>query len=207
MVEAMENLTPVQKELYDWLVEYISTNKHSPSIREMMRAMNLRSPAPIQSRLERMRTKGYIDWTEGQARTIRIIDLQPQGLPVLGTITAGGLVEPFTDNKERFDLVSLFNQPDCFALKVIGDSMIEDFITEGDLVIMRSVANQNDAKNGDIVAARVEGYGTTLKRIYFAEDKVTLKASNSNYFPIEVHPHQVEIQGILLAVCRINGRP
>ena len=205
MVEAMENLTPVQKELYDWLVEYISTNKHSPSIREMMRAMNLRSPAPIQSRLERMRTKGYIDWTEGQARTIRIIDLQPQGLPVLGTITAGGLVEPFTDSKERFDLISLFNQPNCFALKVIGDSMIEDFITEGDLVIMRSVANQNDAKNGDIVAARVEGYGTTLKRIYFAEDKVTLKASNSNYSPIEVHPYQVEIQGILLAVCRINS--
>ena len=205
MVEAMENLTPVQKELYDWLVEYISTNKHSPSIREMMRAMNLRSPAPIQSRLERMRAKGYIDWTEGQARTIKIIDRQPQGLPVLGTITAGGLVEPFTDNKERFDLVSLFNQPNCFALKVIGDSMIEDFITEGDLVIMRSVANQNDAKNGDIVAARVEGYGTTLKRIYFAEDKVTLKASNSNYSPIEVHPYQVEIQGILLAVCRINS--
>ncbi len=205
MVEAMENLTPVQKELYDWLVEYINTNKHSPSIREMMRAMNLRSPAPIQSRLERMRTKGYIDWTEGQARTIRIVDLQPQGLPVLGTITAGGLVEPFTDNKEKFDLVSLFNQPDCFALKVIGDSMIEDFITEGDLVIMRSVANQTDAKNGDIVAARVEGFGTTLKRIYFAEDKVTLRASNSKYSPIEVHPYQVEIQGILLAVCRINS--
>ena len=200
----MENLTPVQKELYDWLVEYIKVNKHSPSIREMMKAMNLRSPAPIQSRLERMRAKGYIDWSEGQARTIRIIDRQPQGLLLLGTITAGGLVEPFTDSNERFDLVSLFNQPDCFALKVLGDSMIEDFITEGDLVIMRSVANSQEAKNGDIVAARVEGYGTTLKRLYFTEDKVTLKASNSNYSPIEVHPHQVEIQGILLAVCRIN---
>lgn len=53
----MENLTPAQKQLYDWLVEYINTNKHSPSIREMMKAMNLRSPAPIQSRLEKMRKK------------------------------------------------------------------------------------------------------------------------------------------------------
>lgn len=57
----MENLTPAQKQLYDWLVEYINTNKHSPSIREMMKAMNLRSPAPIQSRLEKMRKKAILN--------------------------------------------------------------------------------------------------------------------------------------------------
>jgi repressor LexA len=201
----MENLTIAQQQLYDWIKEYINTNNHSPSIREMMIAMNLRSPAPIQSRLERIRAKGYLDWTEGQARTIRIVNRQPQGLPVLGTITAGGLVEPFTENQERFDLASMFNHPDCFALKVVGDSMIDDLIGEGDLVIMRSVSSPKEAKNGDIVAARVEGHGTTLKRIYFGENMVTLKASNPNYSPIEVNADRVEIQGILFAVCRFHN--
>ncbi|MBE9221322.1 repressor LexA [Cyanobacterium stanieri LEGE 03274] len=196
----MENLTPAQKELYDWLVEYINVNKYSPSIREMMKAMNLRSPAPIQSRLERIKAKGYIDWIEGQARTMKI--LKPyNGLPILGTITAGGLVEPFTDDHEKLDVASMFNQPNCFALKVVGDSMIEDFITEGDYVIMKS---SKEAKEGEIVAARVDGYGTTLKRIYFNPEEVILKASNPKYDPIKVAPENVEIQGTLFAVCRLG---
>lgn len=196
----MENLTPAQQELYDWLVEYINVNKYSPSIREMMKAMNLRSPAPIQSRLDRIKAKGYIDWIEGQARTMKI--LQPHGgLPILGTITAGGLVEPFTDDHEKLDVASMFNQPNCFALKVVGDSMIEDFITEGDYVIMKST---NKAKEGEIVAARVEGHGTTLKRIYFQSEEVLLKASNPKYEPIKVRPENVEIQGTLFAVCRLG---
>lgn len=201
----MENLTVAQKELYDWIKEYIKTNKHSPSIREMMIAMNLHSPAPIQSRLGIIRHKGYIDWTEGQARTIRITNSQEQGLPILGTITAGGLVEPFPENKERFDVASMFNQSNCFALKVVGNSMINDLIGEGDLVIMHSISEQKQAKNGDIVAVMVEGYGTTLKRIYFGEDKITLKASNPSYSPIKVNPNQVQIQGILFAVCRFHS--
>ena len=201
----MESLTPAQQELYDWLVQYINTNQHSPSIREMMKAMNLRSPAPIQSRLERIRNKGYIEWTEGQARTLRILQPQPQGLPILGTITAGGLVEPFTDERERLEFKQIFEQPNCFALQVFGDSMIEDHITEGDYVIMRSVSAASEAKDGDIVAARVEGHGTTLKRIYFEDKQIVLKASNPQYEPIKTQSEQVQIQGILLAVCRLNN--
>ena len=92
----MESLTKAQKELYDWLVEYIETNQYAPSIRQMMKAMNLRSPAPIQSRLERLRSKGYISWAEGKARTIRILHRSPMGVRVHGAIAAGGLVEPLT---------------------------------------------------------------------------------------------------------------
>ena len=68
----MEKLTGPQQELFDWLVEYIGDHQHAPSIRQMMRAMNLRSPAPVQSRLKHLQKKAYIDWDEGQARTIRI---------------------------------------------------------------------------------------------------------------------------------------
>ena len=196
------DLTAAQKELYEWLVEYVNTTKHAPSIRQMMRAMNLKSPAPIQSRLERLRAKGYIDWSEGKARTIRIVHPESEGIRVLGAIAAGGLVEPFTDVQEKLDLSGLLNQPNYFALRVIGDSMIEDLIAEGDMVVMRSVSPSESLKNGEIVAARVSGYGTTLKRFYRHQDVVSLKPSNPQYSPIEVNADAVEVQGILVGVWR-----
>jgi len=196
----MESLTEVQQELYDWLIDYIRQNQHSPSIRQMMRAMGLRSPAPIQSRLEHLRTKGYIDWTEGRARTIRI--LQPQGVPILGAIAAGSLVEPFTDVEERLDFNSAALRPGDFALRVMGDSMIEALIDRGDLVIMRPVQDQKMVKEGTIVAARVEGEGTTLKYFYRKGNKVVLKPANSNYQPMEYPAPQVQVQGWLIAVWR-----
>ena len=199
----MEALTAAQQELYDWLADYIQQHQHSPSIRQMMEAMNLKSPAPVQSRLEHLRTKGYIEWTEGKARTIRV--LQPpvkQGIPVLGAIAAGGLVEPFTDAVEQLDFTSLFLPPKTFALRVIGDSMIEDLITEGDVVIMRPIPDTELVKNGTIVAARVDGHGTTLKRFYRRGDRVILKPANTKYKPIEVTARQVQVQGTLIGVWR-----
>lgn len=198
----MEPLTEVQQQLYDWLVNYIRTSQHAPSIRQMMRAMNLRSPAPVQSRLEHLRTKGYIDWTEGKARTIRILGNSVTGVPVLGSIAAGGLVEPFTDTVEQLDISPIFRQPGNFALRVIGDSMIDDLIAEGDIVIMQPVHEPEQLKNGLIVAARVEGHGTTLKRFYRKGEQVTLKPANAKYFPIEVKAANVQVQGVLVGVWR-----
>jgi repressor LexA len=168
----------------------------------MMKAMKLRSPAPVQSRLERLRAKGYIDWTDGKARTIRILHQPDRGLPILGAIAAGGLVEPFTDEKAKLDLSHLFNQSDYYVLRVTGDSMIEDLIAEGDLAIIRSISSGEQVKNGDIVAARVPGYGTTLKRFYREQEQVILKPSNPNYNPIKVEASAVEVQGILVGVWR-----
>ena len=198
----MEPLTDAQQQLYNWLVEYISQYQHAPSIRQMMRAMELKSPAPVQSRLEHLRAKGYIDWTEGKARTIRIVRSGAGGVPVLGAIAAGGLVEPFTDTVEQLDLSSLFRQPDYYALRVIGDSMIEDQIAEGDMVIMRPVPEPDRVKNGTIVAARVEGHGTTLKRYHRQGEQITLKPANAKYDPIKVKATQVEVQGVLVGVWR-----
>ena len=196
----MVKLTQPQQELYDWLINYISQYQHSPSIRQMMQAMNLKSPAPIQSRLEHLRHKGYIDWIEGKARTIHIV--HQKGLPILGAIAAGGLVEPFTDSVEHIDLSMMWRSGNYFALRVTGDSMIEDQITEGDLVIMQPVAALSQIKNGTIVAARVEGYGTTLKHFYQKGDMISLKPANAKYTPIEVKANKVQIQGILAGVWR-----
>ncbi|WP_414541279.1 transcriptional repressor LexA [Nostoc sp. CCY0012] len=198
----MERLTEAQQELYDWLVEYIRIHQHSPSIRQMMQAMNLKSPAPIQSRLDHLRTKGYIDWNEGKARTIRILHSVKQGIPILGAIAAGGLIEPFTDAIDHLDFSNISLPPQSYALRVTGDSMIEDLIADGDLVFLHPVAEPDQLKNGTIVAARVDGYGTTLKRFYRQGDRVTLKPANPKYNPIEVLAMQVEVQGSLVGVWR-----
>lgn len=198
----MESLTPVQQELYDWLVQYIETTQHAPSIRQMMRAMNLRSPAPIQSRLEYLRKKGYLEWTEGQARTIRILHHKPKEMAILGEILAWGLVETYTDEKEKLDLAEMFQQTDCYALRVVGDSMIEEHIRAGDMVILRPLTAGDIPPNGEIVVAKVEGYGTMLKRFYQTEDRVLLKPIHINYKSIEVMDYQVEIKGILVGIWR-----
>jgi repressor LexA len=198
----MERLTEAQQQLFDWLVEYIRQHHHSPSIRQMMQAMELKSPAPIQSRLDHLRAKGYISWTEGKARTIRILQADTQGVPILGAIAAGGLVEPFTDTVDHLDLSNLLLQPQYFALRVTGDSMIEALIAPGDVVIMKPVADPKSLKNGTIVAAMVEGHGTTLKHFHRKGSKVTLKPANGKYSPIEVSASQVQVQGSLVGVWR-----
>jgi repressor LexA len=196
----MERLTEVQQQLFDWLVDYIRQNQHSPSIRQMMKAMGLRSPAPIQSRLEHLRNKGFIDWTEGKARTIRI--LKPQGIPILGAIAAGSVVESFTDAVELLDFSGSFLRPQDFALRVRGDSMIDALIDSGDVVIMRPVQDPLLLKDGMIVAARVDEDGTTLKYYHRKGNKVTLKPANPRYKPIEVPIEQIQVQGVLVGVWR-----
>ncbi len=197
------DLTKAQKELYDWLVDYVRENQHAPSIRQMMQAMDLKSPAPIQSRLEHLRNKGFIEWAEGKARTIKILKYAAAGVPIFGTIAAGGLVEPFTtDVTDKFDLSPIFHQSDYFALKVMGDSMIDDSIVEGDMVIMQPIKDSTEVKNGTIVAARVDGQGTTLKRYHRQGEHITLQAANSKYKPIESEAHLVQVQGVLIGVWR-----
>lgn len=201
----MEPLTEVQQELYDWLVEYIRENQHAPSIRQMMQAMGLRSPAPIQSRLEHLQSKGYIDWTRGKARTLRLLHNASQGVPILGEVFAGEVLEPATDNTEFLNISGMQLKPQDYALRVTGDSMIEALIADGDVVIMRPVKEPDKLKNGTIVAARVEGAGNTLKYFHRRGNKVTLKPANSKYEPIEVPASEVQIQGMLIGVWRDFG--
>jgi repressor LexA len=203
--EHLESLTTAQKELYDWLAEYINTNQHSPSIRQMMRAMGLKSPAPVQSRLDHLKKKCYIAWEEGQARTIRLLHNKPKGLPILGAIAATSLVETFDDTEiEHLDLSGMLMKPDYYALRVRGQSMIEAMIDDGDTVIMERPHDVRTLKNGTIVAARVEGK-TTLKYYNKKGTKVTLMPGNPDrsLYPItEVKVADIDVQGVLKAVWR-----
>ncbi len=197
-----ESLTSAQQELYEWLVDYIGNHHHSPSIRQMMEAMGLRSPAPIQSRLRHLQQKGWITWQEGQARTLQLIGGIASGIPVLGAVAAGGLVETFDDVQERLDLTSVLETRGIFALTVNGDSMVDSYIADGDVVLMEPVLEPSRLKNGTVVSAMVAGSGTTLKHFHRTGGCVRLEAANPAYEPIELSADQVQIQGKLLAVWR-----
>lgn len=197
-----ESLTSAQQELYDWLNDYIHQHRHSPSIRQMMEAMGLRSPAPIQSRLRHLQQKGWITWQEGQARTLQLLGGKASGIPVLGAVAAGGLIETFDDVQEHLDLAPVLDTRGLFALTVNGDSMVEAHIADGDVVLMEPVADPARLRNGTIVSALVAGSGTTLKHFHRSGGEVRLEAANPAYAPIVLPAQEVMVQGRLVAVWR-----
>ena len=196
------DLTDAQNELYQWIRDYMKNFKHSPSIRQMMEAMRLKSPAPIQSRLKHLQEKGYISWQEGKARTLQILDEIIEGVPILGSVAAGGLIETYSDIKENLDISDVFMKKNIFALTVNGDSMIDACIADGDMVLMEPITDSYSLKNGTIVSALVPGLGTTLKYFVKRGNKIFLEAANPNYEPIELNKENVVFQGKLLAVWR-----
>ena len=196
------DLTDAQNELYSWIRDYMREFRHSPSIRQMMQAMGLKSPAPIQSRLKHLQEKGFISWQEGKARTLKIVDEILEGVPIMGSVAAGGLIETFNDTNENLDITDVFKRKNVFALRVNGDSMIDACIADGDMVLMEPINDSFSLRNGDIVSALVPGLGTTLKYFFKRGGKLFLEAANSNYDPIELNLNEVVFQGKLLAVWR-----
>ena len=203
MVNSEEkNLTIPQNELYEWIKNYMKNFQHSPSIRQMMQAMGLKSPAPIQSRLKHLQEKGYISWQGGKARTLQIVDEILEGVPIMGSVAAGGLIDTYDDVQENLDISNVLKKKDVFALTVNGDSMIDACIADGDMVLMEPIKDNYSLRNGTIVSAMVPGLGTTLKYFCKKGEKIFLEAANPAYDPIEVDINQVVFQGKLLAVWR-----
>ena len=196
------DLTDPQNELYWWIKDYMKNFKHSPSIRQMMQAMGLKSPAPIQSRLKHLQEKGYISWQEGKARTMQIVDEIVEGVPIMGSVAAGGLIETYSDIHENLDISDVLKKKNVFALTVNGDSMIDAQIAHGDMVLMEPIRDSYSLRNGSIVSAMVPGLGTTLKYFSKREGKIFLEAANPAYEPIELNLDEVVFQGKLLAVWR-----
>ena len=202
MESSNSNLTQAQNELYGWIKNYMRDFQHSPSIRQMMEAMGLKSPAPIQSRLRHLQEKGYISWQEGKARTLQIVDEIFEGIPIMGSIAAGGLIEAYSDVNETLDITDICNKKNVFALTVNGDSMIDACIAHGDMVLMEPVKEMSSVRNGTIVSALVPGLGTTLKYFFRKGNEIKLEAANNNYDPIVVSSERIILQGKLLAVWR-----
>ena len=203
-------LTRRQKEVLDFIAAYQVENGYSPSYEEMARGLKLASVATIHKHIAALDKKNYLQRSHNQSRSIDVAPryLQEQRrnrfqasleVPVLGTIAAGQPVETYND-PATVSFADFVGQKDTYALKVRGNSMIEDHICEGDMIL---VENTVQARDGDIVVALVGGTETTLKRFYREPgNMIRLQPANSTMSPIRIPAQDVQVQGRLLAVLR-----
>jgi repressor LexA len=203
-------LTRRQKEVLDFIAAYQVENGYSPSYEEIARGLKLASIATVHKHISALDKKNYLQRSHNQSRSIEVAPryLQEQRrnrqqasleVPVLGTIAAGKPVETF-DDPTSVSFADFVGQKDTYALRVRGDSMIEDHICEGDMIL---VENTVQARDGEIVVALVGGAETTLKRFYHEPgNMVRLQPANSTMSPIRVPAQEVQVQGRLLAVLR-----
>ncbi len=191
-------LTPRQKEIYDFLKDKIVNRGYGPTVREIGAHFDIKSPNGVMCHLKALEKKGLITRESHMSRAIQLTE-SPQkrmSLPLAGQIAAGSPVLA-QEEDERIDFADLFDVDDHFCLKVKGESMIEDHISEGDFVI---VNKQSSCRDGEIVVALVDGQEATLKRFYKERDRVRLEPANSSMKPI--YADNVDILGVVVGVVR-----
>ena len=204
-------LTKRQKEVLDFIAKFVEENGYSPSYDEIAAGLKLASLATVHKHITAVEKKHYLSKSFNHSRSLELGTKYYQeqrrlrqddgglGIPLLGRIAAGAPVEAI-ENREMLDFADFAGQPNLYALEVRGDSMIEDHICSGDLVLVERTSEVND---GDIVVALVNGVEATLKRFYKeTEDTARLQPANAEMEPIRVPLKDLEIQGRLLAVLR-----
>ena len=197
-----------QKQILDFISQYIQTNGCSPTLQEIADAMNLSSLATVHEHLQALERKGIIKRYDGAVRGIEVVDssinasLTAVELPLVGYIAAGEPIEAIENELATVmissDMVSKSKR--CFVLQVKGSSMINEGIMDGDYVVLKQ---QETAENGQIVVALIDNDFATLKKFYKEKDgKTRLQPANDNMDPIVVNSNQVKIQGVVTGIVR-----
>jgi repressor LexA len=195
----METLTKRQKEILDYLEEYISAHDYAPSYREIADHFELGSIATVADHLENLVEKGFLTKDHNEARSLQLTprwDDRSFEIPLMGSIAAGYPIEAIRTN-ETIDIPRDMMGKNVFALKVRGDSMIEDGIFDGDYIIIEQTDNP---RNGEIVVALLDNENATLKRFYKEKGRIRLQPANSNFKPI--YTNKVVVQGRVKGVIR-----
>lgn len=202
-------LTKRQKQVLDFIANFVDENGYCPSYEEIAKGLDLASLATVHKHISVLEGKKYLNRGFNQSRSLELTPkyLQEQRrsrtsipeVPLLGRIAAGSPVEA-VEQREILNFADFAGNGDTFALEVCGNSMIDDHICDGDMILIERVAQ---ARDGDIVVALVTGSETTLKRFYReSPDTIRLQPANSALKPIIVPARDVQIQGRLLAVLR-----
>ena len=203
-------LTKRQKEIYDFIADFVQRNGYSPSFEEIGEGMGLSSLATVHKHISNLEKKGLLKRGYNKSRSIDVLPPKgnmkkmmtmppPLALPLMGRIAAGRPIEA-VENSETLSLADFTNgSKDVYVLRVVGESMQDEHIVEGDYVIVESTKT---ARDGEIVVALVENSDATLKRIYREGDKVRLQPSNTKMQPIIVPAHNVDVQGRVIGVLR-----
>lgn len=207
--DSLRPLSVRQTQILEFIRTQLRERGYAPSIREIVRHVGDRSPTSVHRHLKTLERHGHIDRDAGKSRSIRLagdtlateIALRPgaqrsEGLPLAGVIAAGHPIEAI-EQDERIDFDALFNRDGHFVLEVKGDSMIEDHIEDGDLVVVRQAKR---CRQGDLVVALLEGQSATLKRFYREKTRIRLQPANQALKPI--YARDVEILGVVVGVVR-----
>jgi len=194
-----------QRQILDFISQFIQKNGFAPSLTEIASALGVSSLATVHEHLAAMAKKGVIKRFQGSVRGIEIVSPEASKLtggvelPVLGFIAAGAPIEPYTDPHASMSVPPgmLSGKKRSFVLQVKGNSMIEEGILDGDYVV---IEQKEIANNGDIVVAILENGFATLKRFFKEATRVRLEPANSQMSPI--FAKNVRIQGKVVGVVR-----
>jgi repressor LexA len=195
-------LTDKQREIYEFIKEKIESRGYGPTVREIGDAFGIKSPNGVMCHLTALVKKGCILRQGKSARAIQLADHRRPGtaeLPLLGLVAAGTPTQAVAQDEERLSFTDLFAGADHYALRVRGQSMIEDHIDDGDYVVIRK---QETAENGECVVAMIDNE-VTLKRFHRERGQVRLDPANGKLQPIYLDPNaDNRILGVLIGVLR-----
>lgn len=199
----MEPLTKKQKEILEYIRGFIAENGYAPSYREIAIFFELSSTGTIAEYINILEQKGYLTKEAMEARAIQLTPSFDDGvelhsIQLLGIIDAGRPIEAIRTN-ETIDIPRDMMGRRTFALKVRGESMIDDGILEGDYVIIEQTASP---RNGDIVVALIDNSNATLKRFYLEKNNIRLQPANKTMKPMLFKKSRVTIQGRVKGVIR-----
>ncbi len=199
----MQPLTKRQREILDYLNEFIEQHGYAPSLEEIGRRFGLSSLATVHKHLTNLQDKGFIRRAWNRSRSVELVPTRMGGraldLPLLGYVAAGAPIEAVVSNETVTVPEDLVGTRDTYALRVRGNSMIDEQIRDGDLVV---VEDRQTAHNGEMVIALLEGAEVTLKKFYRENGHIRLQPANDAIAPIIVRADKVQVQGVVVGVMR-----
>ena len=202
-------ITKRQRQVYDFIAQFVQEKGYSPSFEEIGEGMSLNSLATVHKHVSNLETKGLLKRDYNRSRSIDLLPIKGRlrqemsvstelRLPLMGRIAAGMPIEAM-ETPETISLADFVRSKEVFVLQVRGDSMQDEHIVDGDYVLIEKTKT---AHNGEIVAALVDGSDSTLKRFYKEGDKIRLQPSNAAMKPIIVPAIDVQLQGRVIGVLR-----
>lgn len=197
-------ITARQRRVLDYIKQYFEAHQEAPTIAEIGKEFGMSSSASVHHVVSTLEREGMIRRIPNVSRGIELIEQagneQRYEIPLLGVVAAGAPIEAVLNYETVCIPRDMMRPGRMFALRVRGDSMIDEQIRNNDLIILQS---QQTAENGETVVALIDGSDATLKRFYSNRTQVRLEPANANYQPIIVSPPQrVQIQGVVIGVIR-----
>jgi repressor LexA len=195
--------TPLQQKIHSFIRQYIDQHQYSPSLTEIARGIGIspKSISLISRNIHALVASGQLAFHKKGYRNIQLTGGDKLKLPLIGRIAAGMPIEAIED-KQEIDLQVFLDAGQHFMLEVKGDSMVDEGIFDGDLVICKRTEH---AREDQIVVALIDQQEATLKRIsYKIQERVTLIPANPALKPKAYLPHRVQIQGIFVGLLRLN---